>query len=85
MITDHVMHVTRETPAPGPIKEEEEESSAEDIPEKDTRMDDDDCLPAVKPKKRREKKTIPIGSNGLKKKRVTKSRQTTDAKGYTSQ
>jgi len=68
------MHVTRKTPGPGPNKEEEEESSAEeDIPEK----------PAAKPKKRREKKIVPIGSNGLKKKRVMKSRQTTDAKGYT--
>ena len=85
MITDHVMHVTRKTPVYGPNKEEEEESSAEDVPEKDTKIDDDDCLPAVKPKKRREKKIIPIGSNGLKKKRVVKSRQTTDAKGYTSQ
>ena len=80
MVTDHVIHVTRETPAPG-LKQEEEESSAE---EKDMKMDDD-CLPAVKPKKRREKKIIPIGSNGLKKKRVMKSRQTTDTKGYTSQ
>ncbi|KAG1804438.1 DNA polymerase subunit Cdc27-domain-containing protein [Suillus subaureus] len=38
----------------------------------------------VKPqaKKRKSKKVVPVGRNGLKKRRVLKSRTTTDAKGY---
>ncbi|KAI5988704.1 DNA polymerase subunit Cdc27 [Pisolithus albus] len=44
-------------------------------------MDTDD-EPIVKPKKRLPKKVVPVGRNGLKKKRVIKSRTTTDAKGY---
>lgn len=38
----------------------------------------------VKPqaKKRKSKKVIPVGRNGLKKRRILKSRTTTDAKGY---
>ncbi|KAG1905137.1 DNA polymerase subunit Cdc27-domain-containing protein [Suillus fuscotomentosus] len=38
----------------------------------------------VKPqaKKRKSKKVIPVGGNGLKKRRILKSRTTTDAKGY---
>ncbi|KAG2141137.1 DNA polymerase subunit Cdc27-domain-containing protein [Suillus bovinus] len=34
------------------------------------------------PKKRKTKKVVPVGRNGLKKRRVLKSRTTTDAKGY---
>ena len=60
------------------MKEEEEESS-EDT--EAVKMDED-IAPKPKPKKRREKKVIPVGRNGLKKKRVVKSRMTTDAKGY---
>lgn len=38
----------------------------------------------VKPqaKKRKSRKVVPAGRNGLKKRRVLKSRTTTDAKGY---
>jgi DNA polymerase delta subunit 3 len=60
------------------MKEEEEESSEDTEPVKM----DDDIAPKPKPKKRREKKVVPVGRNGLKKKRVVKSRMTTDAKGY---
>lgn len=35
-----------------------------------------------KPRKKTEKKAVPVGRNGLKKKRVVKSRMSTDAKGY---
>lgn len=35
-----------------------------------------------KPRKRKEKKVIPIGSNGLPKKKILKSRMKTDEKGY---
>ena len=60
------------------MKEEEEESS-EDAEAMKT---EEDIAPKPKPKKRREKKVVPVGRNGLKKKRVVKSRMTTDAKGY---
>lgn len=35
------------------------------------------------PKKRKSRKVVPVGRNGLKKRRVMKNRTTTDAKGYT--
>jgi len=44
-------------------------------------MDVDD-EPIVKPKKRKPRKVVPVGRNGLKKKRVVKTRTTTDPKGY---
>lgn len=34
------------------------------------------------PKQRKPKKVVPIGANGLKKKRVVKTRSKTDEKGY---
>ena len=45
----------------------------------------DDEPPEAKPKKPRKragKKAVPVGKNGLKKKRVMKSKMSTDAKGY---
>lgn len=45
----------------------------------------DEEPPEVKPKKPRkkaEKKVVPVGKNGLKKKRVVKSKMALDAKGY---
>jgi DNA polymerase delta subunit 3 len=45
--------------------------------------DDDEPDPAPKPiRKRREKKVVPMGQNGLAKRRVVKTRTTTDAKGF---
>lgn len=38
--------------------------------------------PVLKSRKKKEKKVIPVGSNGLKKKRVMKSRMKIDDKGY---
>lgn len=35
-----------------------------------------------KPRKKVEKKVVPVGRNGLKKKRVVKSKMSLDAKGY---
>jgi DNA polymerase delta subunit 3 len=65
--------VVREDPV---LMREEEEESSEDAEV------DENIAPKPKPKKRREKKVVPVGRNGLKKKRVVKSRTTTDAKGY---
>lgn len=36
----------------------------------------------IRKQKRKPKKEVPVGRNGLKKKRVVKSRMTTDEKGY---
>ncbi|KAJ3999797.1 hypothetical protein F5050DRAFT_1735713 [Lentinula boryana] len=53
---------------------------------KDVEMQDDtEDHPAIKAKRKtkaKAKKVIPIGKNGLKKKRVMRSKVTTDAKGY---
>ncbi|KAJ3798516.1 DNA polymerase subunit Cdc27-domain-containing protein [Lentinula aff. detonsa] len=51
---------------------------------KDVEMQDDtEDKPAIKAKRKtKAKKVIPIGKNGLKKKRVMRSKVTTDAKGY---
>ena len=50
---------------------QEEESGIEDV------------KPVIaKPRKKREKKVVPVGKNGLKKKRIMKSRTRTDDKGY---
>ena len=47
---------------------------------------DESDVPAEKPKRKKQvKKVIPVGKNGLKKKRVVKSRMTTDEKGYMGQ
>ena len=46
----------------------------------DVEMVEEEIKPA--PKKKKVKKVIPVGRNGLKKRRVVKSRMTTDAKGY---
>ncbi|KAH0832838.1 DNA polymerase subunit Cdc27 [Lanmaoa asiatica] len=43
--------------------------------------EESDYAPVVS-KKRKPRKVVPVGRNGLKKRRVTKSRTTTDAKGY---
>ena len=43
--------------------------------------EESDDAPIV-PKKRKTRKIIPVGRNGLKKRRVVKSRTTTDVKGY---
>lgn len=47
-------------------------------------LSDDNPIP-IRPKiKRKPKKVIPVGKNGLPKRRVTKSRKSKNAKGYTS-
>jgi DNA polymerase delta subunit 3 len=59
---------------------EEEEETEEDF---EMDLDDVGLAPVPKPKaKRKPKKNIPVGKNGLKKKRVMKSRTTQDAKGF---
>ncbi|PBK72434.1 hypothetical protein ARMSODRAFT_954132 [Armillaria solidipes] len=72
---DQVIHASRDVQA---VKKEEEEPSKQCDDDVDMA---DETAPAPK-KKRKEKKVIPVGRNGLKKKRVVKSRESIDAKGY---
>lgn len=70
-------------------REEEEESEEEgNEPEKEATAppatsedEQSDHVPVVL-KKRKPRKVVPVNRNGLKKRRVIKSRTTTDAKGY---
>ncbi|KAK0238974.1 DNA polymerase subunit Cdc27 [Armillaria nabsnona] len=75
---DHVIHASRDVQAVKKEEEEEEEPSKQCDDDVDMA---DETAPAPK-KKRKEKKVIPVGRNGLKKKRVVKSRESIDAKGY---
>jgi DNA polymerase delta subunit 3 len=65
------------------MKEEEEEATEEEEGE-DVPMSDYDERESVfkKPRKKAVKKVVPLGGNGLKKKRVVKKRTITDDKGY---
>ncbi|KAK0189027.1 hypothetical protein F5146DRAFT_691578 [Armillaria mellea] len=74
---DQVIHASRDVQV---VKKEEEEEEPSKQCEDDVDMADE-TAPAPK-KKRKEKKVIPVGRNGLKKKRVVKSRESIDAKGY---
>lgn len=73
-----IKHPRRVTPPPPSDTEQTDE------PDEDVAMEDDEDLPKPIPKKKKVKKAIPVGRNGLKKRRVVKSRMTTDAKGYIS-
>ena len=71
------------------VKEEEEEESDVPPPESqaDTQDEDvdmavEDDIPKVAPKKRKAKKVIPVGRNGLKKKRIVKEKTFMDKDGY---
>ncbi|KAF9494012.1 hypothetical protein BDN71DRAFT_1449480 [Pleurotus eryngii] len=65
---------------PEALKQEEEEE--EELPfDDDVAMSDSD-VPKPKPRVRKTKKVIPVGSNGLKKKRVMKTEKFVDDKGY---
>ena len=61
-------------------------STANDDDEKE-QMDDVDMADGTtsepkKVRKKREKKTVPVGKNGLKKKKVMKTKKTMDDNGY---
>ena len=62
------------------VEEEDEETSP--VRDEDEDEDEDDKPAPKKRKPRKTKASIPVGKNGLKKKRVIKSRETTDKKGY---
>lgn len=70
-------------PSPPPASQTETEERVEEADVPDVMNEDsDDPAPKTKPRKRKEKKVIPVGRNGLKKKRVVKSKTDFDDKGY---
>jgi DNA polymerase delta subunit 3 len=74
-VLDQVNRVSRPKPAE---MDEVEGSDHEDVDMAET------SEPIPKPqRKKKVKKVIPVGKNGLKKRRVVKSRMTIDNKGYT--
>ncbi|KAH7920890.1 hypothetical protein BV22DRAFT_1198606 [Leucogyrophana mollusca] len=94
---DQVIKASRFTskrPLPEEEEESEEDSSPVDIPPSEPAdsdvntpkpyEDDSDEDAALKPKtkKKTAKKSVPVGRNGLKKRRVVKTRTAVDAKGY---
>ena len=69
-----------------PKEPEDEDVVMESEPEPvETQQDLDEDMDEDEPKpkrKRKPKKVWPVGRNGLKKKRITKTRMSMDAKGY---
>jgi len=71
-------------PKPRVVESSDEEEKSEPGDGEDSMYVDDEPT-EVKPKrskKKTEKKVVPVGRNGLKKKRVVKSKMSMDAKGY---
>ncbi|KAG6886239.1 hypothetical protein C0993_010801 [Termitomyces sp. T159_Od127] len=82
MAADQVTRVSRDGPGETADKEEDD-TDEEEKPAADEDVDMEDItVPKAKPKKRAPKKVIPVGRNGLKKRRVVKSRSRVDEKGY---
>ncbi|KAF8637672.1 hypothetical protein AX17_002738 [Amanita inopinata Kibby_2008] len=80
---EHVARASHPVSAP-PIKATDMEQDV-DIPMAEVDVaetGDVEVAPKSKPKQRKPRRTVPVGSNGLKKKRVIKSRTTVDEKGY---
>ncbi|KAI0677487.1 DNA polymerase subunit Cdc27-domain-containing protein [Trametes maxima] len=73
---------------PPPTQVQHAEDSDGDVemaqePDRDPEPElEEEDTPKPKPRKKKAKKVVPVGRNGLKKRRVMKSRMTVDAKGY---
>ncbi|KAG9314779.1 DNA polymerase subunit Cdc27 [Chiua virens] len=81
---DHVPRVSKVRPQPEEEESEEEDNRLEKettAPPVTSEGEESEDIPAP-PKKRKPRKVLPVGRNGVKKRRVIKSRTTTDAKGY---
>src|ERR1700683_541236 len=87
---DQVIRVTRDPPSTAHPTESEASpvsppASLPNEEDQDVDMVTADEKPKIKPqprKKKKPKKVIPVGRNGLKKRRVEKSRTSFDEKGY---
>ncbi|KAG6370762.1 DNA polymerase subunit Cdc27 [Boletus reticuloceps] len=82
---DRVSRADKVLPQPEELEESEEEGNKPEkeatAPPATTEDEESDHVPVV-PKRRKPRKVALIGRNGLKKRRVIKSRTTMDAKGY---
>jgi len=74
------MRVTQETPDSVKSDDDDEGDEKASAVDEDVDMDMDDSVPKPKYRKRPQKKIVPVGRNGLKKKRVVKSRTKLDGK-----
>lgn len=84
-LTDQVTRVTRDPPSTAhPTELEASPTSLPHDEDVDVDMAAADEEPKIKPqlRKKKPKKVIPVGRNGLKKRRVEKSRTSFDEKGY---
>jgi DNA polymerase delta subunit 3 len=76
--TDQVEKVVHETSTNASTANDDDEKEQMD----DVDMADGTTAEPKKIRKKREKKTIPVGKNGLKKKKVMKTKKTMDDNGY---
>jgi DNA polymerase delta subunit 3 len=75
--TDQVEKVVHEAPVDVSTANDDEKEQMDDVD-----MADGTTPEPKKTRKKREKKTIPVGRNGLKKKKVMKTKKTMDDNGY---
>ena len=69
------------------VSELEDQSETDSLPTKMVQEDEDidmadDSVAQIRPKKRKAKATIPVGKNGLKKRKVMKTKSRKDENGY---
>lgn len=91
LISSNVDQVTRASIRPSLPPDTDPEDSATgpddvdmaDADDVDDALEDDVPKP-IKTRKKREKKVVPVGQNGLPKRRVEKTRTAVDAKGFMS-
>ena len=83
VMIDDVLKVSHRREEKAEASASEPDTEAELIPRvEDVQMSDSDSEPVKPKRKRKEKKVWPVGKNGLKKRRVVKSKMTTDERGY---
>lgn len=71
-------HFTRHNKAPAEAQEKEEEEEDVDM------ISDSEPIPTRAKPKKKPKKVVPVGRNGLPKKRIVKSKKSKDTRGYMS-
>jgi len=76
------MPVSISEPATTPPATDVEMEDREQDPEPEPEPEPARARAPTRKTRRKPKKEVPVGRNGLKKKRVVKSRMTTDEKGY---
>lgn len=83
-LSDQVTHASTRPSLP-PDTDPEDGPLGGDVDMAEVDEDDaleDDVPKPIKTKKKREKKTVPVGRNGLPKRRIEKTRTLTDDKGF---